>query len=644
MAVRIRFTEEPDGIVSAATLDADLDTDPPTVRHPALDEALHALPDHGPCRVTRLTAAYDVVRQANSVSYGIVTDLTGPAQGCRARATVRCEEEAGHLERITASAEITLPVRGHEAACGFAELAPWTGMDPARLGGSLDAFAVRSLAFGYASDPAAVTFTLTGGLGLFGVSGTATVVIRSAVADGSERTASVSGSMSVPVQGPAGTRDLVLGLSYAHEGTDTLTVAGHFTDAPAFDDLDGLAHLPFVPSEPELTARLPEGLADVIRHIRLNGLSASFDLSSMSLAAVGLDVAVKGEWELVPGLLTLDEIDLWFLLGSGKGAQRAKGGLTARGRLPGDLEAVASATFPDPVIGLVVEPHVLRDRDVDSFGPIRLDGGGVRLREARAQYVPRDGSFLAAFTLESEVHVPDPRPGSVRPPVALTGAELRLSGTSGEPVQALVSARMDIGSARAEVSARHENDRWSLTARLTHADFAELGDWLHEEFGITAPEALAGLRLDLAELSYAPGPEHALSLVCEGSMHLFGHEAVFSTAIDLADREASFDGALRIDLVSPEGEPHPLELGARIHEGDGVREIRASWHDAGGVPLSWLLPDALDSGVPWTRRTRVDSVTLAYDAAVGSCVLGLGAGAFSLVAVELRTDEKNPQA
>ncbi|MFF6947018.1 hypothetical protein, partial [Streptomyces lavendulae] len=117
MAARISFTEEPDGSISAATLDADVYTGPPTVRHPApLDKALHALPGHGSCPVTRLTAAYNVIRQTNTVSYSIVTDLTGPARGCPVRATGRCDEEAGHLERIAASAEITLPVHGPEEA------------------------------------------------------------------------------------------------------------------------------------------------------------------------------------------------------------------------------------------------------------------------------------------------------------------------------------------------------------------------------------------------------------------------------------------------------------------------------------------------------------------------------------------------
>ncbi|WP_372405193.1 hypothetical protein [Streptomyces luteireticuli] len=646
MPVHIRFTEDPDGSISAVTLAAAYDDagSPPAVRHPALDEALHALPGLGEYRTTRLTVFYDIRRQTNTVSYGIVADLDGPAAGCRARATVRCTEETGSAERVTATADIALPGAGSEPGHGFSEFAGWAGADTARFGGSLDAFAVRSFAFGYSSHPDSFTFTLSGELLLFGVSGTATVEIRSAASDdGTERDISVSGALSVPVRAGGDARNLVLGLTYAHEETDTLTVAGRFADAPAFDGLDGVAQLPFVPSEPKLMAELPDGLADIVRHISVNGLSACFDLSTMSLAGIGLDIAVKGEWTLVPGLLTLEEIDLWFLLGFGKGARRAQGGLTARGRLPGGLEAVASASFPDPVVRLVVEPQVLRDREVGEFGPVRLDGGGVRLREAQAEYTVRDGSFLAAFALESEIHIPDPRPGADRSPVVLTGAELRLSGSPGEPVQALVAARMDIGSAHAEVSARHDRDRWILDARLTHADFGELSGWLHDEFGITAPEALAGLRLDRAELSYEPGPERRISLECDGSMSLFGHEAVFSTAVDLADREASFDGTLRIGIVSPEGEPHPMELRAHFRKGDSTWEIQASWRDPGGIPLTWLLPDALDSGIPSASRMRVDEIALTYDAATGSCVLGLNAGGFSLVAVDQRVRDRNPQ-
>ncbi|MFF4407373.1 hypothetical protein [Streptomyces sp. NPDC001404] len=644
--VRIRFSEDSDGCISAVTLSADGDIGPPpTVRHPALDEALHAIPGLGEYRATRLTVSCDISRQINTVSYGIVADLDGPAQGCQVRATVRCVEETGRTEQVSATADITLPGHGTEPGPGFSEFAGWAGADAARFGGSLDAFVVRSLAFGYSSHPDAFTFRMSGELGLFGVSGTATVEIRSVASGaGTERTVSVSGALSVPVQAGEGARNLVLSLAYAHEETDTLTVSGRFADAPAFDGLDGVAHLPFVPSEPKLMAELPEGLADIVRHISVNGLSACFDLSTMSLAAIGLDVAVKGEWELVPGLLALEEIDLWFLLGFGKGARRSQGGLTARGRLPGGLEAIASATFPDPVVRLVVEPDALRDREVGEFGPLRLDGGGVRLREAQAEYAVRDGSFLAAFALESEIHVPDPRPGSDRSPITLTGAELRLSGSKGEPVQALIAARMDIGSAHAEVSARHEQDHWILDARLTHADFGELSGWLHDGFGITAPEALAGLRLDRAELSYEPGPERRLSLACDGSVLLFGHEAVFSTTVDLTDREASFDGTLRIGLVSPAGEPHPMEMRAHFRKGDGAWEIQASWRDPGGIPLAWLLPDVLDSGIPSASRMRIDEVALTYDAATGSCVLGLSAGGFSLVAVDQRVRNQNPQA
>ncbi|MEU2834882.1 hypothetical protein ABZ667_40670 [Streptomyces lavendulae] len=650
MPVRVRFTEDHDGRVSTVTLETlempDEPGDrepPPTVRHPALDEALRALPGLGPYRATRLTAFYDIPRQANTLSYGFVADLTGPTQGCQARATVRCEEESGHPERVTATAHITLPGQGPELAFSFAEFAGWAGADTACLGGSLDAFRVRSVAFGHASHPDAFTFTLSGELALFGVSGTARVEIRSvAASDDTARTISVSGTLSVPVQAGEGPRDLVLGLTYAHGETDTLTISGRFADAPAFDGLDGVACLPFVPSEPRLMAELPEGLADIVRHVSVNGLSACFDLSTMSLAGIGLDIAVKGAWELIPGLLTLEEVDLWFLLGFGKGARRSQGGLTARGLLADGLEAVASATFPDPVIRLTVEAHMLRDRDIGDFGPPRLDGGGVRLREAQAEYAVRDGSYLAAFALESEIHIPDPRPGRGRSPITLTGAELRLSGRSGEPVQVLVAARMDIGSAHAEVSARHDRDRWILDARLTHADFGELGGWLREEFGITPPQALAGLRLDRAELSYELGPERRLSLACDGSVRLFGHEAVFSTTVDLADAEASFDGTLRIDLDSPEGEPHPMELDTRFHKENGAWEIQAAWRDPAGIPLSWLLPDVLDSAILSTNRTRVDSVALTYDAALGSCVLALEAGGFSLVAVDRRATDQTP--
>jgi hypothetical protein len=367
-------------------------------------------------------------------------------------------------------------------------------------------------------------------------------------------------------------------------------------------------------------------------------MSVCLDLSSMTLTGLGLDIAITGDWAVIPDLLTLEDIGLWFLLSFQGTAPRLHFGLTARGRMPGDLELTASATYPDPVIALSVsEPQSLRGRETSDLGPLRLDGGGVRLRDARAQYTVRDAAFSAGFSLETDLHVPDPRPGRDQLPLALTEVEFRLSGHAGQPIDAQLTATAAMGSARAAITASHEGGHWLLGAQLLHADFGELGDWLHEEFGIRMPEALTTLRLDRAELSYRPGGTRQLDFVCDGRLRLFEHDAVFSATVDLTEGKASFDGTLRLDLTSAEGQPHPMELRAHFGEENGASTLRAAWSDPSGVPVTALLPEELSARMPGAKTLRVNEVSLAYSADTKSRVLGLTAGDFSLVAIDQPT-------
>ncbi|WP_162889902.1 hypothetical protein [Streptomyces olivoreticuli] len=147
----------------------------------------------------------------------------------------------------------------------------------------------------------------------------------------------------------------------------------------------------------DLSTAIPQELAELIGQVSINGLSVCFDLPSMTLASPELEVTATGHWPLIPDLLTLEDVQLWFVLAPHAGSDhRLHGGLTAHGKISADIELTASATFPDPILRLTAHnPESLRYREVTEIGPLHLEDGSVHLRDLRAEYGFRSKEFSA---------------------------------------------------------------------------------------------------------------------------------------------------------------------------------------------------------------------------------------------------------
>ncbi|MET7300671.1 DUF6603 domain-containing protein [Embleya sp. NPDC005575] len=456
------------------------------------------------------------------------------------------------------------------------------------------------------------------------------------------------------------------------ELTGVWRVVGYFADRLTFASLTSLAALPFVDADVLGDVALPDEIQDILSSLYLVSIGGAFDTVTGRFREITLDLRLDTtDWELLPDVLTLDELRLWLHLmtatpapgtaspgpiatqaresgppgGGFSAAPLLRGGLSGHCRLDGGYVLDAAVSFPDAYLTAVVwNPSGGADLIGDSLEGTGLPSG-IALRRLAVGCAPGSGVYTLALALDTN--------WEFAPGLELTGLSLQLTHGSAA-TDVVLTGLVDLDGVPLILQARRGADGWGVAGAAYGIDLGAVDALFETAFGVPLPGSLAGLELTEIHVALNSTPAGSVTLTGTLPMGDAGNRAAFTLDAQVTrdgggTPNVTFSGSLDL-VVALEDIDYPMRLDMELDHGGTGTAWSARWNASDrAVPLFALLAavgvDGIDTAEqvwPAALRPELRSLGIVYDSVGGRTVFFAAVDPLQVVVASGRNPQGRP--
>ncbi|SDS74267.1 hypothetical protein SAMN05216371_0524 [Streptomyces sp. TLI_053] len=394
------------------------------------------------------------------------------------------------------------------------------------------------------------------------------------VTSGESVTEDLAGVFDWPLTGANGrSKDIEVRLSDTGNGRQSLVARDCDLDVSGIDALLGeivgtSVHLDGLPG-----VAFPRGLS-------LSGLGIETDSATGSLDAAWITLRLAGDWDIVPGFLSLRSVSLSVSVLAPPNGPLSCGAVAAgRFRLLG-IDFLASVSIPQGVvyveaIGQVDVAQLFELPDGFTPGAVTLSG----------TLDLTDKSYALDFGVEDPWVV-------VGDVIRLTGIGAGVRGRAGGSPSVYCVGGIAVGTAQMRLIAQYDDavlERWVVSGAAFDLSTEPVARWIETVTGQQLPEVFHACALDEVLVSTVVGQKD-LALRAAGHIDIMGLSLPFEIIAARGAGLFTIGGRLAVVLPTADGRTVAMEFTGSLTTTGKGGTIALHWKDAaGGVTLQDLL-------------------------------------------------------